>query len=102
MAGYVASVSGDQVKGYVVTNTHEPATTSVPVQKAWDDAADQDGVRPSSVTVRLLADGVDTGLAIELSKDNGWKGAFEGLPQREAGKDIAYTVAEDCPSPVTR
>ena len=93
--GYEASVSGSAAEGYVVTNTHEPATTSVPVQKAWDDADDQDGVRPASVTVRLLADGVDTGLALTLSEDNGWQGVFEGLPQHKAGKDIAYTVAED-------
>jgi len=49
------------VSGYNVTNTHTPGKTSVQVTKAWADGNNQDGVRPESVTIKLLADGVDTG-----------------------------------------
>lgn len=30
--------------------------------KTWADADDRDGMRPDSVTVKLLADGVNTGI----------------------------------------
>ncbi len=64
---------------------------SVEVAKRWDDDSNRDGVRPDSVTVRLLKDGADTGRAAELSEDNGWSARFGDL----AGG--VYTVAEDVP-----
>ena len=66
-------ITGDQVKGFTVTNSHTPGKTTVAVEKVWDDEDDQDGLRPESVTVKLLADGEDTGLTLTLSEKNGWK-----------------------------
>ena len=43
------------------------------------DKDNQDGKRPSSVTVKLLADGQDTGKTLELNAANGWTGSFTGL-----------------------
>ena len=87
--GYAATVSGDATAGFTVTNTHVPETVSVPVAKEWV------GGEGGPVTVRLLADGADTGQALRLSGDGGWEGSFGGLPKRAAGEEIAYTVAED-------
>ena len=78
------------------TNTYtNPDLISIPVEKVWDDADNQDGIRPASVTVRLLADGKDTGKSLVLSEENGWKGAFEGLDEYVGGERIAYTISED-------
>ena len=88
-------VAGDAAQGFTVTNRHVPGTTVVRVRKVWDDAGDADKVRPASVTVRLLADGADTGRSLTLDAANGWRGTFSGLERERDGRGIAYTVAED-------
>ena len=64
----IAEVAQDnysaEVNGYDVKNTYVPDRTSVQVTKAWQDGNDQDGIRPEAVTVKLLADGTDTGETI--------------------------------------
>ena len=80
--------------GYNITNTHTPAQTSVTVTKAWNDSNDQDGIRPNDVTVKLLANGVDTGKTLLLSSGNNWTGSFTGLDKFAAGVEIVYSVAE--------
>lgn len=82
-------------KGYVFTNVHEPGKTSVNVRKVWDDKENQDGIRPESITVHLLADEKDTGKELILSEENHWQGTFTDLFEKENGKDITYTVTED-------
>jgi hypothetical protein len=94
VTGYTAAVTGSAAGGYTVTNTHTPETTSVKVTKAWDDGNNQDGSRPASVTVKLLADGQETGRTADLNADNSWKAEFTGLAKNNAGKAIEYTVAE--------
>lgn len=81
--------------GYNVTNTHTPAKISIPVTKEWLDANNQDGKRPASVTIRLLADKADTGMSLTLNKADGWKGNFENLDKYKDGKEIVYTVKEE-------
>ena len=102
--GYVSTVgatSGDlehASDGYSVevTNSRAPEPTSVSVSKAFDDAGDQDGRRPSSVRVQLLADGSAVGGRVAtLDAGNGWAASFEGLPAANAdGSAVVYTVAE--------
>lgn len=70
------------------------ATTSVSVTKEWDDANNQDGLRPASVSVQLYADGKPSGEPVELNKENGWKHTFDGLTKYSKGKEIVYTVTE--------
>ncbi len=77
--------------GYNVTNSYTPGMTSLSVVKIWNDADDQDGLRPSSVTVELLADGAPTGTVITLDESNHWRGSFTDLPIYEAGTEIRYT-----------
>ena len=83
-----------EYNGYNVVNTHAPAKTSVTVTKAWNDNNDQDGIRPDSVTVKLLANGEATGDELDLNQGNNWTGSFAELDKFQAGKEIAYTVAE--------
>ena len=86
--GYSSKVSGDAEHGFTVTNT-STAEVSVPVEKKWV------GPAAEKATVRLLADGKDTGKSAELSKSNSWRHSFEGLPKySESGSEVAYTVAE--------
>ncbi len=85
------------VSGYNVTNTHTPGKTSVQVTKAWADGNNQDGKRPDSVTIRLLADGADTGKTLVLTPANHWTGTFTELDVFKpgaVGQRIAYTVEE--------
>jgi hypothetical protein len=94
VAGYAeATISGSAAEGFTVTNASE--TVDIPVAKSWNDADDQDGVRPESATVHLLSNGSDTGKTLTLSADNEWKASFEGLPAYQDRQKIAYTVTED-------
>ena len=88
------ATASKEAKDLVFTNKYTPAKTSVSVKKAWDDKDNQDGKRPGSVTVKLLADGQDTGKTLELNKDNNWSGNFTDLDVNKAGKAIVYSVVE--------
>lgn len=87
-----ATVSYDDEKAF--ENTYTPTKTEVPVKKVWKDENNQDGKRPSSVTVKLLADGQDTGKTLELNAANGWAGSFKDLDADKGGTPIQYTVVE--------
>ena len=89
VAGYSTSING-----YDVTNSYTPGKTSVGVTKVWDDDGNRDGVRPASVTVKLLANGSDTGKTLTLDANNGWKGSFTGLDEYVSGSRINYTIEE--------
>ncbi|MCC8046346.1 MAG: Cna B-type domain-containing protein, partial [Clostridiales bacterium] len=94
VTGYTSTITGDATTGYVITNTRTPEETSVQVTKVWSDADNQDGIRADSVTVKLLADGADTGKTVTLNADNSWTAGFTGLAKYADGKEIAYTVEE--------
>ena len=91
---YTFKVTGDAASGFTITNTHKVEKTSVSVEKKWSDASNQDGVRPSSVSVQLYADGKAYGDPVTLDAANGWKHTWSGLDRNAAGKAIAYTVKE--------
>lgn len=86
------SCSGTEL---TVTNTHTAYQKDITVTKHWDDNGDQDGIRPDQVTIRLLADGADTGLTLTLRAESNWIGSFTNLPQYAGGKEVVYTIAED-------
>src|SRR5699024_9544579 len=79
---------------YDITNSYTPGKTSINVVKAWDDADNQDGNRPGFITVKLLADGEETGQEVVLSEDNNWQADFTELDVNENGEAIEYTVEE--------
>ena len=62
--------------------------------KTWSDGGNQDGSRPSSITVNLLANGTKVDSKEVTAKDN-WKYSFTDLPKYENGTAINYTVTED-------
>ena len=82
------------VDGYNIANTHTPEKISISGSKTWDDADNQDGKRPESITVRLLADGRVVSHKKITEKDN-WSWNFEDLPVYEKGEKITYTIKED-------
>ena len=88
--GYTAEISGPNI-----TNRYTPELISVSVSKVWEDANDQDGLRPEEITVGLLADGVDSGRTLVLNEANRWTGTFDGLDEYSHGEKIVYTVREE-------
>ncbi|MFR4250729.1 MAG: Cna B-type domain-containing protein [Christensenellales bacterium] len=92
--GYISVITGTPAEGYVITNTHTPAVTEVAGRKTWKDNNDQDGVRPDNVTVKLFANGEDTGKTLTLNASNQWTGSFTELDQYANGEEIRYTVQE--------
>ena len=97
----VSAVSGDVAGGAAenysvsITNSYTPAKTSLTVSKVWDDAENQDGKRPTSVTVQLYADGeAQEGSTVELTEDNEWTATFEDIDVMKAGQTISYSVKE--------
>ena len=93
--GYTQTVEATNPGQVVISNTHTPSKTRVKVTKKWDDANNQDGIRPASITVRLYKDGAPTDQTLELSEANKWYGTFENLDVNAAGKDLNYTVKEE-------
>ncbi|WP_085831037.1 Cna B-type domain-containing protein [Collinsella vaginalis] len=76
--------------GAVKTITNKPIRIKIDVNKAWV------GPARNSVTVRLIADGADTGKRLTLNGDNDWSGSFEDLRlYHPNGTGIKYEVVED-------
>ena len=71
--------------------------TSISSQKTWNDNDNQDGKRPSKITVNLLANGVKVA-SKEVKPDatGNWTYHFDHLDVvDDAGNVIAYTVSEE-------
>ncbi|MGS4049561.1 Cna B-type domain-containing protein [Staphylococcus pseudintermedius] len=92
--GYETTINDEDFGNIILTNKYTPETTKVEGTKVWDDENDQDGKRPNSVNVNLLANGEPVGMK-EVTKDTDWKYEFTNLPKYENGKAIEYTVTED-------
>ena len=70
-------------------------TVDIPVAKTWVDNYDQDGNRPGSIMVRLLANGTEVRNA-QVTAADGWTAMFYELPRYDNdGNEITYTVIED-------
>ncbi len=79
----------DGVLGYIIKNKHNVEKTEIPVEKKWIGPASVE-----EVTVKLFADGVDTGKTLTLKKSENWKGKFTNLDKYKNGKEIVYTIKE--------
>ena len=93
VSGYDSVVTENNGK-YTITNYHTPEKTEVSVKKVWDDADNNDGIRPVSVNVQLYADGTAVGSPVRLNAYNGWTYTWNYLNMNTAGRKIEYTVAE--------
>ena len=77
----------------------------IPVEVAWDDGQDLEGIRPETVTVRLYGNGEEFGVVVlgpdgyndrQKGIDEMWSYTFERMPRVDSNlKDIVYTVRED-------
>lgn len=94
MTEYKATITTDKDGKYTITNEHTPEKTAVKGHKIWKDEENKDGIRPASITVKLLADGKETGQTATVSETSGWTYEFTGLDRYREGKEIAYTVEE--------
>ena len=83
-----------KVEGQTITNSHIPEQVKVSGQKVWYDADDQDGKRPTSITVKVM-DGSTVVDTLEVTAANGWKFESKDLPKYRNGQEIAYTLTED-------
>ena len=92
--GYTSVTAGDATNGFTITNTHVLETTDISGTKTWDDAGNQDGMRPQSITVNLLADGQKVAEK-QVTEADGWAYSFTGMTKNKAGQAIDYTVTED-------
>lgn len=75
-------------------------TLDYTVKLEWDDQSNNDNVRPESITVSLVANGIPTGLSYVLDatdadrSGNIWSYTFEGLDVTDAvSNPITYSVA---------
>lgn len=82
------------LKGMNITNSYIPEVTNVDVIKKWNDANNQDGKRPESITVRLFAGATEVDTHV-LSEENGWRYQFDKLPVYQSGEKVKYHVIED-------
>lgn len=104
------SVSEQDVNGYsfdvtcpadtwnfTLTNTHEIETIDIPVDIAWDDDGNRDGLRPDSVKLTLTgSDGSQHEL--KVTEAASWENIFTDLPRYyDNGTEIEYSVSVDAP-----
>ncbi|MCR8968366.1 Cna B-type domain-containing protein, partial [Streptococcus zalophi] len=83
------------INGFDITNNHTPSLVSISGTKTWDDANNQDGIRPTEVVVNLLADGQPTGQTATVNDASNWTYDFTDLPEFKDGQKIVYTVTEN-------
>ena len=96
VAGYTSEITGDAASGFTITNSYSPETVDVKATKNWDDANNQDGKRPTKITINLLADGEKVASKeVQAAADGTWTATFEKLAKYKAGKEIKYTVTEE-------
>lgn len=95
-AEYGVAYGGSAESGYTVTNSYTPETIKISGSKTWDDADNQDGKRPESITIRLYANGEEAfGHVQTVTAADGWSWKFTDLPKFEDGEAIIYTISED-------
>ena len=98
--GYVGIVTGSMAAGFKITNSRTPEKTFVEGEKTWDDADNQDGKRPTTITVKLYKKVGDkekeevTTQEVKADDQGKWKYKFDNLPKYEGGKLIEYSVEE--------
>ncbi len=109
--GYVLSdevlevVLGEELNdsGYVYDGVfaNMPEYIDVSGSKTWDDSDNQDGKRPESITIRLLADGVaatdadGNEITATVTAEDDWRWSFTDLLKYNEGEEIKYTITED-------
>ncbi|MGN0059757.1 MAG: Cna B-type domain-containing protein, partial [Coriobacteriales bacterium] len=104
---YASSTTGSSDDGFTTGNTNTMTRGKITVTKAYQDAENQDGSRPTSATFTLSADQAlaDTGDVLKAKtidtpervqeSSEGWAYTWNDLPTQMAdGTTINYTVTE--------
>lgn len=81
-----------QVNGYHATGTYTPEKVQINSSVTWLDQGNQDGIRPSKITVYLYADGQRVSSST-ASQNNNWSVSFSELDKNKNGKIINYTIS---------
>lgn len=87
--------NGKPVESMEFSNTTKTQETiEIQGKKTWSDNDNQDGKRPASLTVYLLADNqiVDKQ---SVSQNNDWTYCFQDLPKTKDDQLIHYTIQEE-------
>ena len=98
---YSGEYQSTSQKLILVENSEDTPKVEIPVKKVWEDKNNQDGIRPESIQVKLLANGKEVKdekgnvKIITLNKENNWFGKFIGLEEKDSdGNIIDYEVVE--------
>lgn len=91
---YKVGIIGNQEAGYIITNSHAIETVHLKGTKTWEDHDNQAKKRPTSIKVRLYADGIEVA-AKDVTENQQWKYDFGELAKYKDGKEVVYTVSED-------
>lgn len=107
VAGYKGSVEGSSSTDangnvsytYTLKNSHAPSVVSLSVTKVWQDADNQDGVRPEQVSVDVLRseDGGATKTIVatlKLSAQNNWTATLDKQPVYGKSGKYVYSISE--------
>jgi hypothetical protein len=63
---------------FKIINTHIPEVTNITVNKVWDDNDDNDAIRPTFITINLLADSKVV-ITKVITKEDNWKYDWENI-----------------------
>ena len=86
---------GDTVDTIAFENIYK-GVIEISGTKKWVDENNQDGIRPTSITVNLFANGTKVADQKVTPDANGnWSYVFRNLPQYDVNGEITYTVTED-------
>ncbi len=88
VTGYFEDVKQQEQKIEMKDN-YSTEVVEVTIKKVWDDANNQDGIRPKELTVTL-----SNGDKVVLNEDNNWTEKVTNLPKYEKGKKIEYSWEE--------
>ena len=89
---YKVEITGDAATGFTVTTTHVPAKAEVKASVVWDDADNQDGIRPEAVEAEIYAGDVSNSKKVRLTAENNWTASFGEMELKKDGQEIKYTL----------
>ena len=104
--GYQESLSADENGTILIENQHNAGEsvsddssdmTSLSGYVKWDDADDQDSLRPFELEINLQANGKQIARK-KVSAADGWTFSFDSLPKYTNGSEISYSVHAAPPS----
>ena len=81
---------------FIITNSRTIAATDITAVKQWEDADNQDNLRPDSVSFQLYRNGLEYGGPKTVIPDGSgnWTAHWENVPLNDAGVPAVFTVGE--------